>query len=106
MPLDFQVALMSAWEEVAHACEKNHRGHSAFSLLSHKTQVQKSHICPSEQTSHTPMFLSPAASEVRPWTAKGSCHLSRILSRHNPETFRARQGQECVWGALLLLGTK
>lgn len=94
------------WEEVAHTCEKSHRGHSAFSLMSHRTQFQKSHICPSEQTSHTPMFLSPAASEVRPWTAKGSCHLSRILSRNNPETFRGCQGQEYVWGALLFVGTK
>lgn len=45
MPLDFQVALMSAWEEVAHACEKNHRGHSAFSLLSHRDpSSEKSHL--------------------------------------------------------------
>lgn len=80
-PLDFQVALMSgwrgrgegpgrAWEEVARTCEKNRRGHSAFPRMPHGTQLQKSRSRPSEQTGRTPRFLWPAASEVRPWTAK------------------------------------
>lgn len=96
---------------MARTCEKNRRGHSAFPRMPHGTQLQKSRSRPSEQTGRTPRFLWPAASEVRPWTAKR--FVAPVTNALQTQSGNLRGLSwagvcMCVWGgrALLFLGTK